>query len=250
MEQKTDRSERRRGGAASKVGARDAATVAERVSAAGAGGNVSTKEVVRHMKLELSFSGRAESNKLMDRVQTLLELSRAPRPDISLILQEAASTIHRQFLIRQVTIGLKARSDGLYRYVSMSGLSDKAWAAHRGLSYTLKDFSDNRQYPSHAISKYTRVFFIEDMPYAPGEEATYDRSISLGSVRTSLTDSREGDYLNSHIMGRNDELLGWIEYSGTWSGKLPDSTTVKWVETIASVLGVILQSTGTGRQPG
>jgi hypothetical protein len=198
------------------------------------------------MKLEHTFSRRAEDHRMIDRMMRVLELSRAPKPDINLILQEAASTIHRQFLIRQVTIGLRSNGDGLYRYVAMSGLSDRTWAAHRRLTYSLKDFVDDSRYPSYAISKYTKVFFIEDEPYAQGEEDTYDMSLSIGTTRNSLTDSREGDYLDSHILGRNDNLLGWIEYSGTWSGTLPDVTTVKWIEAIASMIGVILQSDSSG----
>jgi hypothetical protein len=56
----------------------------------------------------------------------------------------------------------------------------------------------------------------------------------------------EADYIDTWIQGVNGRLLGWIEISGTRTGKLPDILTIKLIEVIASIIGVALVQRGAG----
>ena len=62
----------------------------------------------------------------------------------------------------------------------------------------------------------------------------------LQMARRALDDSIEGDYLDINILGSDDELLGWIEISGTVTGKLPDIATIRTIEGMASVLALAI----------
>lgn len=68
----------------------------------------------------------------------------------------------------------------------------------------------------------------------------YNRPALLAKKRHGATESLEGDYIDIRILGRGEELLGWIEISGTRAMKLPNITTVRWVEVIASVIAAAL----------
>ena len=59
-----------------------------------------------------------------------------------------------------------------------------------------------------------------------------------------MEDTIEGDYLDICIYGEDDDLLGWIEISGLTNGKFPDVQTIKCVELLASVIGVVLLRSG------
>ena len=62
----------------------------------------------------------------------------------------------------------------------------------------------------------------------------------MNSLRHSPEDCLEADYIDVHIFGGKDDLVGWIEASGTLTGKLPDVNAIRWMEMIASILGVAL----------
>jgi hypothetical protein len=62
----------------------------------------------------------------------------------------------------------------------------------------------------------------------------------MSFLRRAPDDSLEADYLTVQIPGNKGEVLGWIETSGTITGKLPDVATIKWIEMIADVLGAAI----------
>ncbi|MCJ7489570.1 MAG: hypothetical protein MUO87_05450 [Thermoplasmata archaeon] len=159
---------------------------------------------------------------------------------MSEFLQSAADVIRDKFWIKEVTMALRNRSDGLYRYEVMSGLSDASWEAHRQLAYTLEQCEDPELYTSAQISNLTRLFLVEDNPYGKDEESTFNRELMLQSSRKSLDETIEGDYIDVRILGKGGALLGWIELSGTTDGKFPDVHTIKCLELLASVLGIAL----------
>ncbi|MDH3365438.1 MAG: hypothetical protein OEM29_05490 [Thermoplasmata archaeon] len=159
---------------------------------------------------------------------------------MSEFLQSAADVIRDRFWVKEVTMGLRSRSDGLYRYEVMSGLSDASWEAHRQLAYTLEQFEDPERYVFAQISNRTRLFLAEDNPYDKDEEGTFNRELMLKSSRKSLDETIEGDYIDVRILGKGGVLLGWIEISGTTDGKFPDVHSIKCLELLASVLGIAL----------
>lgn len=162
---------------------------------------------------------------------------------LSDMLQDAANQIRSLFRFRYVMIGLRS-PDGQYRYEFMSGMRDDTWAAHRKKSYRAESFSLSVPgwYRAGEISSLSRVYLEEKNPLGPGYEDSVNRPVLLSSKRTSADASLEADFLNTLIVGPRNELLGWIEYSGTVAGKLPDATAVRSIEVIASVLGAAITS--------
>lgn len=206
----------------------------------GSEGSINPEIIKKRMWLAYQYACSNPANERMDCVHALITKLADPQVDMHSFLQETADTIHAKLTIKEITIGLRSPSDGLYRYEVMSGLTDSEWAAHQKLSYKHEDFFSQDIYKHMQISKYTRLLLAEDNPYANGEEATYERDVMLQSRRKSLDDAIEGDYLDICIFGKEDDLLGWIEMSGTENGRFPDTETIKCLELLASVIGVAL----------
>jgi len=199
------------------------------------------KEIIKkRLWLAYQYACSNPANERMDIVHGLIVKLADPSIDMHGFLQEVAETMHNKLGIKEVTIGLRSPSDGMYRYEVMAGLTDTEWGAHKTLSYKLEDFYSQDVYKSMQISRYTRLLLAEDNPYASGEESTYERDVMLQSKRKSLDDTIEGDYFDILILGRGDDLLGWIEFSGMANGRFPDTETIKCLELLASVMGVAL----------
>jgi len=141
-----------------------------------------------------------------------------------------------------VNAWVEKKWDGLYRYEVMVGARADAEKAFRRIAYTADDFRENSKYKGTSLSKYSKLFLAEDSPYADGEKDSYSRPILLGMKRGSMTESLEGDYLDVHIYGMEDDLVGWIELSGTKTGNIPDVTTIRWVELISKIIGTAITS--------
>ena len=202
--------------------------------------------IKRRMWLDYQRATSDPSNAI-DCIHDLINELANPSLDMHQFLLDAAETINKRLCIEEVTIGLKSPQDGIFRYEVMSGLSDSEWEAHKRLTYTRDQFDNPDIYKFFRISKYTRLYLAEDNPYGNGEEETYDKSRMLESVRKSLEDTIEGDYLDIYILGKNDELEGWLEISGLNNGKFPDIQTLKVVELLASVIGIALARHGPVR---
>jgi hypothetical protein len=180
------------------------------------------------------------SRKTLERVQAIFSRFLEERLSLIKFLQDVADAINRQFWIREVTIGLRDQADGKYRYKVMSGLRPDTWEAYKQLAYTHDEFSDPRFYKGRQISQHTRLFLAEDKPFVEGEEGTYTRPILLKTERGSSAECIEGDYLDIHILGDKGDLLGWIELSGTKEGKFPDAMTLRWIELLAQMIGIVI----------
>lgn len=204
-------------------------------------GSFTHDEIVKKMKLDYSYAHANATDRALEGLTNLVSEAIAGNLDQQAFLKKTVEIIQRFFGLREVSVGLKD-PDGLYRYHFLAGFRDDAEAAMRRLAYSKELFGDNPQYKGTMISKYTKVFLAEDLPFKEDERTTYSRPILLGTVRHSPTESLEGDYLNIHIYGRGNEILGWIETSGTRMGKLPDITSVKWMELIAQIIGIVVTS--------
>lgn len=202
--------------------------------------SVSLEAVKRKVWIEYQYSSKDRTNDILDALQDFASLLRDSSVETKKILQNAADLVHDKLRIKDVTIGLKNPKDARFRYEVMKGLKPIAWDAHKRIAYTHEQFSDVNIYKPKHISKFTNLFLSEDNPYADGEEMTYEVPSQLKSSRRALDDSIEGDYLDVHIFGKNQEIIGWIEVSGTVTNKLPDTATIKSIELIASLLGVAL----------
>ncbi|MGQ9586877.1 MAG: hypothetical protein ACUVT7_00640 [Thermoplasmata archaeon] len=206
---------------------------------------ISPDLIKKRMWLDYQFASSNPANEQLDCVHDLVIKMADQDLDMHKFLQDVADTMSRRLCIKEVTIGLRSPEDGRYRYEVMSGLEPSEWEAHKNLSYTRDQFYSQDVYKFKEISKYTRLYLAEDNPYGTGEEETYSKELMLKSVRKSLEDTIEGDYLDICIYGENDDLLGWIEISGLTNGKFPDVQTIKCVELLASVIGVVLLRSGS-----
>lgn len=197
-------------------------------------------DIARKWKFEYAFGAPDEASRGLEAISTLLSHLEKPHIDLRMLLNEAAALISKHFGIREVTIGLRDKKDGLFRYVAVVGIRAEAEAALRRVAYTIEDFRPEGRYKGTSLGKYTSLFLAEDNPYVNGEETTYSHPVLLGSRRKSLTDSVEGDYIDVMIFGKGDAVVGWIEIAGTRAGKIPDINTIKWMETISRIIGTAI----------
>lgn len=198
------------------------------------------RDIPLRLKFEYSHTLKDQTQKALESLQSLLEHLSRPVIDVSELMQQTADTICKQFGIDSVAIGLKDPRDGKYRYSIMSGYREEAIQNLKQLAYEIDDFYKDDSYNGTFISKYTKIFLAEDNEYKDLDKVAYNRPMLLGLKRRSLNDSLEADYLDSFIIGADEELLGWIEISGTRTGKLPDAVTIRWVETAGAIVAAAL----------
>jgi len=196
------------------------------------------------IKLDYSHGIKDPTQKALEGLQTLLSHFQGSQIDIDRFLNEAAEFISRQFGIDNVAIGLRDPKDGLYRYRAMAGFRGDALEAHKKIAYKKEQFFEEGEYHGVNISKYSRIYLAESNVPTEEEMRSYNRPVLLTMKRKDATDSLEGDYIDTGIYGSGDELLGWIEISGTRTMKLPDVTTIRWVEVIASIIAAALICSG------
>jgi hypothetical protein len=152
-----------------------------------------------------------------------------PQLELQTTLDFITRLIYKQLSIKEVSIGLRSPADSLYRYYSMYGLSAKSWETHKTLRYTRDELFDPSKYKGSALSKRSLLFLAEDKPYDDDELKTY----------SSPDGYLEGDYIDVLMHDRKNEIIGWIEVTGTWEGRLPDGGTIRALEAIASILSLV-----------
>jgi hypothetical protein len=201
---------------------------------------ISPTEVARTYKNDYSHASNEQTDRSIECIQELCERMITQKVGSKEICESALKLIFRQFHIKEVSVALRSASDGRYRYVAMQGMRANVWEVHCGLSYTKDGLFDSKKYKSTQVSKYTRLFLAEDEPYDSAEKKTYSEHLMLGSVRRAHDDSIEGDYLDILIFGPGDFILGFIEISGTWDGKLPTPRAIKTLEIVANLVGIVV----------
>ncbi len=199
-------------------------------------------DVAKKLKFDYMYGAKGNLDKALAGLDSVFEAYRKPKVKVHELLEVAANVVYKQFKLKEVSIGLKSRKDGMYRYEVMAGMSSGIWQAHEDLAYSQDDFFRNDTYKGTNISKYSKLMLAEDSPYQAGEEDTYNRQEMLTAKRHALDDYVEGDYLDVLIYGINDEFIGWIEVSGTWTSKIPDTQTIRCMEFLACALGSMLST--------
>ncbi len=199
-------------------------------------------ETARLLKDRYSQVPRDENEKIMDAIQKLLQGTRQTHISSQTFLSEVGRLIHRLFDFKEIAIGLRSKKDGLYRYEVLTGFIGDAVKARKNLAYTKEEMQvGTGSYPEGvAVSKATEFMLVEMRPYRPEEVGTFNRPTQLAKERTSIEDLLDGDYIDVYFYGRNDEILGWMELSGTRTGKMPSRATIKWLELISSVVASVL----------
>lgn len=198
-------------------------------------------EVGRRMRFNYAHGYKDAIAKELETIQVILEHFEKRPVESDVLMKDSANLICKQFGIANAAIGLRD-PDGMYRYKIMVGLRPEIMEAQAKLAYTEKQFGEESEYIGTKISKFTKVYLEEDIiPDRPDSEL-YNRPSLLGSRRVSAESCLEGDYIDYHIFGVNSELLGWIETGGTRAGKMPDTTTIRLIEIMASMIGVALST--------
>ncbi len=193
------------------------------------------------MKLDYSHGLRDPTSKLLEAILAIGTKLEKPGFELREILQDAATVITRHLGIASVAIGLWNPTIRKYKYEVIVGLNPEAVKGFMDLSYDRNELLDPKTYPCHDISRMTKLFLGEEHPYATNEEFTYNKPILLGMHRYAADESLEADYLDTFFMGPGEQILGWMEISGTRAKKLPDSTTIRWVELIAQLIGLAIR---------
>ena len=202
---------------------------------------VEPKDVAMKMRLDYTHGVKDHNTKVVEEITALCSKIKRSNIDLDSLLNETADMISRLFGIASVAIAIWDPAMRHYKFRVATGLGQEGTALYKSLTFTKEQMIDGT-YPSHEISKQTRLYLSEDHPYVEGEESTFARPNLLGMKRRSLTDSLEADYLCVFIFGPNDETHGWIEISGTRLRKLPDVPTIKWIELIACMMGAVLRT--------
>jgi hypothetical protein len=203
---------------------------------------VDPETVKRKLRFDYLKAKNEPSSRNLDGFVSLLQHFQKPRFVIHDMAQDAATYIQKRFRLRWVLVGLRGK-DEMYRYEAMSGMRDEAWARHKTKAYAKADFtSSSARYRYGDISKVSRVYLEEQNPLHKDEEQSVNRPALLRSKRDTDETCLEADFIDTLILGNKDEMLGWIEYSGTIAGEFPDPTTVRNIEVISSIVGAAIAS--------
>jgi len=205
---------------------------------------VEPKDVALRMRMDYSHGIKEHATRNVEDISALCARVKQSGFELDSFLKDVADLVSRQFGIANVSVAVWDRAHDSYKYRVVIGFEKEAAEAYKSITYTKTQLMDEKTYPSHEISKCTRLYLSEEHPYTEGEESSFARPGLLGMKRRSVTDSLEGDYLCFFISGADDEILGWIEASGTRLRKLPDTATIKWIELLACIVGVVIRLRG------
>jgi hypothetical protein len=199
------------------------------------------ESVKRRLKFDYLKIKNEHSSKSLDIFSQLLAHFQKPQLPIEEMIQEATAFIQRQFRLRWCMIGLRDH-DGLYRYHVNTGMRDESWAKQKARQYTLEDFNVGAtNYKAGEISRLSRVYLEEENPLGKNDEGVVNRPALLRLRRKSDDEVLEADFIDTLIFGQGDELLGWIEYSGTVVGKFPDALTIRHIEVVSQIIAAAVQ---------
>jgi hypothetical protein len=156
------------------------------------------------------------------------------------ILQEAAGVIHRSLMFQEIAIAARDPKDDLFRYQVIMGFTKEVVDLMLTQVFSEAEVRAFDRLPGIKVSKLIE-FTISEAPQKAGEEAQFNRPMLAAVPRKTDDEFTFGDYMVIYILGRDDELLGYIEVSGPRDGKLPTGNRMKALETLAITVGIALQ---------
>jgi hypothetical protein len=205
--------------------------------------------VKRGLRINYLGARSEQASKLIDGFATLLARFQKKPFVVNDIMQDAANYIHRQFRLRWVMIGLRDPTDGACTYRVESGMRPEVWEWQKKRTYKKEDFALTKEgwYNAGEISRLTRVYLEEENPLGEQDVAqVVNRPFLMKASRKTQEDTLEADFIDTLIQTADNELLGWIEYSGTIAGKFPDAMVIRWIEFIAAILAAAISSQHAG----
>ena len=200
------------------------------------------KEIVKRNLRTNYLAARSDpSTRIIDGYSALLARFHKHPLVVHDFAQEAAGFIQKHFRLRWVMIGRKS-PDGIYRYEAMAGVKPDVWEKQRARTYTKEDFAPVVEgfFSAGEISRLTKIYLEEDNPLGEEDLAKINQPELLKSKRRAQEDALEGDFLDTLILSADNDLLGWIDYSGTLTGRFPDPMTIRWVELMSTLLATAM----------
>ena len=202
------------------------------------------ESVKRRLRFDYLGARSDPTSRVLDGYVALLSHFHKEPMVVRELIQDTANWIHRQFRLRWCMVGLRG-SDGMYRYEVEAGMRPEAWTRQKSKVYKYTDFAPAAQnYTAGEISKLSRVYLEEENQLYKDDEAVVNRPALLRGRRKADDETLEADFIDTLIFGPKDELLGWIEYSGTLTGKFPEAMTIRYIEAIASIVSAAMVTTG------
>jgi len=180
-------------------------------------------------------SPKTVEDKIIDSIIDLI--STLQQNSVGSFLLDCAMMISRQFDFKEIAIGLKDKTDGLYKYGIFLGIMPAAQEALKKIKYTYEDMTDNVKYPDVKIGRFSEYVMTES---SETDLRTYNRPGFIGKNRERIDGFVEGDYLDIYMYGGGDELIGWFEISNPKDGKIPDKDKLKWLEFTVSIIARII----------
>lgn len=196
--------------------------------------------IAADLKKEYNSLTGTDEIRMMQGLQSLIDLN-SNKHSLKSMLHEAAMILHRLFPFRELSIGIKSPSDGLYRYVELIGFAPAAKNEHLKLNYTYDQMVDQEAYPYITISKYTAFRYAEHPSVEVLERDAFSRPSLLSAQRKSKDEMLEADYFDIYMFDHKDTLIGWIEVAQPKDGIIPSMRTIRWLEMFAIVLSPHLE---------
>lgn len=202
---------------------------------------VDVESVKRRLRFDYLGARSDPTSRVLDGYVSLLAHFQKQPLIVRDLIQDSANWIHRQFRLRWCMIGLRG-PDGLYRYEVEAGMRPDAWSSQKARVYKYTDFAPAAQnYTAGEISKLSRVYLEEENQLQNADEAVVNRPALLRARRKADDETLEADFIDTLIIGPRNELLGWIEYSGTLTGKFPDPMTIRYIEGISAIISAAIK---------
>ena len=204
---------------------------------------IDQETVKRGLRINYLGARSDQASKLIDGFSMLIgRFEKQPVPVMD-ILQDAVHYIHRAFRLRWVMVGTRDMKSGVCRYVVESGMRPDTWNWQKQRTYVKEDFALSKAgwYNAGELSRLTRVYLEDENPLDEEDVVkVVNRPFLMKAVRKNPDDTLEADFIDTLIVTPDNDLLGWIEYGGTISGKFPDPVVIRWIEFISSILGAAL----------
>jgi len=186
-----------------------------------------------------STGAETDNEEYLGGIRNFLDRIKVHGETLDAMLHEAAVYISAFTQFREVSIGVRG-ADGMFRYSAVVGFNKDAEAARRKMVFSPKDLTDVSVYRPLRFCRISLFHLAEKKSYHAGSEVAFNRPNLLGLPRQRPDDMIEGDYMEVHLIGKNREMIGWIEVSAPMIGKLPKRDAVLELEFFASCLTLVL----------
>ena len=181
---------------------------------------------------------RDDHEKIIDNILTLIEMGHDKKQPLKSTLDFAVKMIFKLFDFHEITVGLKNRKDGYYRYDVIFGFRKDFEDSLRKLKYSYEDMVNKEKFPFIKIGRLSELNPVEGLP--EWERELFSRPYALSVDRKSPDEFHEGDYIDVWMYSHGRELIGWFEIANPMNNKLPTRSQMRWIEVIVAICSSIV----------